>query len=170
MKLEEALTITKMNLPTSSKKFKKIDWNDAKSNHELYARLKDRTDASRKQIIEKIIKAIDAIDFITDGPYVIKFTKSEFYLSVFVKKSESYIQIKTILAYNMRLRENDRVLTINEAEELFNYDLSEFYKDEFVNSYYGNMLIEESLDRNKLEVFIDFQEGDIEDRVVRVKF
>lgn len=168
MKLTEALTITKLNLPKISRKFRIVDWNDAKSNRELYARLKDRTTSSRKEIIEKIVKAIDILDFPTDGPYVIKFTKSEFYLSVFVKKSESYIQIKTILAYNMRLRENDRVLSINEAEEIFNYDLSEFYKDGFVNSYYGNMLIEESLDRSKLEVFIDFQEGDFEKP--RVKF
>lgn len=154
--VDEVLQIKKMQLPTHSKNFKTVEWNDKLKDHEMFSRIKTRTNLSRKEFVEKIMKVIDEEKFITDGPYVIKFFKSEFYVTVFVKLEEKYINIKTVLAYDMRLRANDRVFTVQEAEEIFSLDLSEFYKDGFVNSYYGNLLIEESLDRSTLEVFSNY--------------
>jgi hypothetical protein len=58
----------------------------------------------------------------------------------------------------MKIRKNDRVFKINEVENLFNFDLSEFYIDGPVNSYHGSFLIEESIDRKSLEVFPDYIE------------
>ena len=72
-----------------------------------------------------------------------------------MEKYKKTLVIKTILDYSMKLRASNRRLPVNEAEELFEMDLSEFYKDGFVNGYYGSFLIEENVKRTELDVFLD---------------
>jgi hypothetical protein len=147
--INEKLQITKMKLPDRTSKYK-LNWNDKKE-HQLFDRLKSRTDLKRKEVVNVIVTAIDKADLI-EGPYVLNLTKSNFKVLIY-KEKDNTVNVKSIFGMDFKLRKSDRPLNINEAEELFDLDLSEFYKDGFVNSYYGSFLIEESLDRNTLEVF-----------------
>jgi hypothetical protein len=155
MKFKDLLEIKikKMNLPSSIENYK-LNWND-KFQHNFYDRIKVRTNLSRKKIVKLITTALENNN-LSYGPHILKFTVSEFYVSVFVE--DDAINIKTILSYDMKIRKNDRVFKINEVENLFNFDLSEFYIDGPVNSYHGSFLIEESIDRKSLEVFPDYIE------------
>ena len=157
LEMNEVLKITKMNLPTKTEDFDLI-WNDKfSSGHDLYSRI-IRTGKSRKEAIAIILKGISAAASqlkSNDGMYIIDFKKSEFYLTVYLEKDLRTLVIKTILDYSMKLRPSDRKLSINEAEELLDIDLSEFYKDGFINGYFGSLLIEENVPRTELDVFID---------------
>ncbi len=126
---------------------------------ELYANLSlltTRTGLTRKQAISTIVTGVDlsAEHMVTDGPWVIRFTKSEFMVIVFKEKDK--VTIKTVLAGKMKVRPNDRPIDIKEAEELFDINLSEFYEDGFCNGMVGNLLIEESIDSKALEVFVEY--------------
>ncbi len=153
--LLEKLKIVKMSLPNKSTKFSLI-WNDKASSHELFDRIKTRTGLTRKQAISTIVTGVDlsAEHMVTDGPWVIRFTKSEFMVIVFKEKDK--VTIKTVLAGKMKVRPNDRPIDIKEAEELFDINLSEFYEDGFYNGMVGNLLIEESIDSKALEVFVEY--------------
>lgn len=154
---DEALKIVKMQLPDKSKDFN-LQWNDKfSSGHDLYSRI-SRTNLTRKEAINTILRGIDAAsqDLKSgDGVFVIDFKKSEFFLTVYMEKDKKTLVIKTILDYSMKLRATDRRLAVNEAEELFEMDLSEFYSDGFINGYYGSFLIEENVKRTELDVFLD---------------
>jgi len=163
---KEALKIKKMNLPKFTPNNIPLEWNDKPGSHNFFDRVK-RANLNRNEVIPKILKSVDELsNLLSDGgPFIISFTESEFYLSVFVETFKKIpneritkVTIKTILTHDMKLRQKDRVLDIKEAEKLFNLDLREFYEDGFVNSYYGSLLIEESLDRKSLEVFPDIIE------------
>jgi len=170
MTFKEALKIKKLNLPNSTKKGIPLEWNDKHNNkHNFFDRVK-RADLNRNEVIPKIVKSLDDLsdELSYGGPFIISFTKSKFYLSVFVETKNKIpnekinkISIKTILTWDMKLRDKDKILDINEVEELYDFDLSEFYKDGFVNSYYGGLLIEESIDRKSLEVFPDIIEVEL---------
>lgn len=154
---DEALKIVKMKLPAKSKDFNLL-WNDKfSSGHDLYSRI-SRTNLNRKEAINTIIKGIDTAsrDLKSgEGVFVIDFKKSEFFLTVYMEKDKRTLVIKTILGYDMKLRTTDRRLAVNEAETLFEMDLSEFYSDGFINGYYGSFLIEENVKRTELDVFLD---------------
>lgn len=156
-KIQENLKIVKMNLPKQSKEFH-LQWNDKfSSGHDLYSRI-PRTNMTRKKAIQTIINGIDAASSVlkqNEGVFVIDFKKSEFFLTVYMEKDKKTLVIKTILDYSMKLRATDRKLSVNESEELFDMDLSEFYKDGFVNGYYGSFLIEENVARTELDIFLD---------------
>jgi len=149
--LNEELRIQKMNLPKQACKYRLI-WND-KDYHNFYDRLK-RIDIPRKTIIDTIVKGICTLNLKHDGPYILKFTESKFYVSIFLEDKD--INVKTILSFDMKLRKNDKVMPIQEVEKMFNLDLSEFYSDGFVNSFYGNLLIEESVEDDILEVYPEY--------------
>lgn len=155
--INEALKIVKMQLPPKSKYFD-LQWNDKfSSGHDLYSRI-SRTNLTRKEAINTILRGIDVASKdlkSNDGAFVIDFKKSEFFLTVYMEKDKKTLVIKTILNYSMKLRATDRKLSVNEAEELFEMDLSEFYADGFVNGYYGSFLIEENVKRTELDVFLD---------------
>ena len=146
-----------MLLSTKSKEFN-LQWNDKfSSGHDLYSRI-SRTNLTRKEGIDAILRSIDAAsrDLKSgEGVFVIDFKKSEFFLTVYMEKDKKTLVIKTILDYSMKLRATDRRLDVNEAEELFEMDLSEFYSDGFINGYYGSFLIEENVKRTELDVFLD---------------
>ena len=155
--LIEASNVVKMNLPAISKEFN-LQWNDKfSSGHDLYSRI-SRTKLTRKEVIDTIIRGIDESSSTlkqNEGVFIIDFKKSEFFLTVYMEKDKKTLVIKTILDYSMKLRASDRRLAVNEAEELFEMDLSEFYTDGFINGYYGSFLIEENVKRSELDVFLD---------------
>jgi len=155
--MNEALKVLKLRLPTKSKRWNHLDWNDEKKSHEMFERIKTRTSLTRKDIVEKIVQALDEIDFASDGLYIINFKKSNFKLVVFVKTKEATVQIKTVLSSSMLTRPSDKVLSINEAESIYDIDLKEFYENGFVNGCYGSLLIEETVDRSQLEVFSNYE-------------
>ena len=146
-----------MNLPTESKEFN-LQWNDKfTAGHDLYSRI-SRTKLTRKEAIDTIIRGIDEASPTLkqhEGVFVIDFEKSEFFLTVYMEKDKKTLVVKTILDYDMKLRASDRKLPVNEAEELFDMNLSDFYKDGVVNGYYGSFLIEENFNRTELDVFLD---------------
>ena len=150
----ESFTVTKLNLPTSSPEFPNIKWND-KIDHSMFAKILSRTNTTRKDFQNKFIEALPTLKAkLYSGPSIVTFEKSKFKLSVWLENTGELV-IKTILAYNMITRPTDRVLTIQEAENLFNQDLTEFYIDGFVNHFNGSFLIEESKYSEYMEVFID---------------
>lgn len=155
--LDEELKIIKMNLPKTSKEFN-LFWNDKfDSNHDMFSRIK-RTKLNRKEAIKTIISGIDSVSEElkkNDGMYIIDFKESKFFLSVYMEKDFKTLNIKTILDYDMLLRVRDVRLSVNEAETLFDIDLSEFYKNGFINGYYGSLFIEENIPRTELDIFLD---------------
>lgn len=161
----EELKIVKMSLPEKISDFK-VHWNDKfEQNHDMFSRIK-RTGLTRKEAIKIIKNGIeDASEELkkNDGIYIIDFTESKFYLSVYMEKNFKDLNIKTILDYNMILRAKDRKLSVNEAEEMFNISLLEFYKDGFVNTYSGSLYLEESVDRSELDVWI------AEETIIKIK-
>lgn len=155
--LNKTTIIFKLSLPRESKEFNLL-WGDKfQPGHDLYSRI-SRTKLTRKEAISTIIRGIDEASSTlkqNEGVFVIDFEKSQFFLTVYMEKDKKTLVVKTILDYSMKLRASDRKLPVNEAEELFEMNLSEFYKDGFINGYYGSFLIEENVKRTELDVFLD---------------
>jgi hypothetical protein len=84
MKFKDLLEIKikKMNLPSSIENYK-LNWND-KFQHNFYDRIKVRTNLSRKKIVKLITTTLENNN-LSYGPHILKFTVSEFYVSVFVE-------------------------------------------------------------------------------------
>lgn len=146
-------------LPSTTAIFPQITWHDA-----FKTSLPSEPETS-KQIVDTILRTLEGVRSYTEtfngGLFVFAYERPAFKLLTTMDKDDhDRLHIKRVVAYDEVLG----LMDIHEAEKLFLTDLSEFYKDGFINSYYGTALIEESLDRSYLEVYLDtrlvyFDEG-----------
>ena len=137
-------------LPTTTAIFPQLIWHDA------FKTSLPSESHTRNQIVDTLLRTLEGVRSYTDifngGLFVFAYEHPAFKLLATMDEDDhDRLHIKRVVAYDEVLGPMD----IHEAEQLFLTDLSQFYKDGFINSYYGTALIEESYDRSYLEVHLD---------------